>query len=399
MREKLLFIISSLNTGGAQAAMAKLSLALSKDYEIDWILNSDENIIYDYRGNIHSLKMAEPKDRSSYGYILKTFFKRLSVIGKMKKKGGYKACISFLDSANIANVMTGRHGSKIILSQRSSFAGRPEKKRSPLVLFVDKFFYKKADAVVAVSQGVRKELIDLFGLKEDRVFAINNGFDNEKILSMKGEETSDFVRQPGKFYFVNVGRLDYPKGQWHLIRAFSKVAKVSPQAQLIIIGDGAEEEYLKSLISGLGLEERVSIMPFRENPFQIMGRCDAFVFSSLYEGFSNAIVEGLICGLPCISTDHRSGAREILAPHTPFFYQTFDKEEDAEFGILVPVCSGTRHDAAAPLEKEEEILGDAMINMLKNPEIKGNYKYAAKQRGLQFDLYAKGGEWKDIIEA
>jgi glycosyltransferase involved in cell wall biosynthesis len=56
----------------------------------------------------------------------------------------------------------------------------------------------------------------------------------------------------------------------------------------------------------------------------------------LWEGFSNALVEAMVCGVAVASSDYRSGPGEILAPNTDFNYQT-QKPEFAEYGVFMPV--------------------------------------------------------------
>lgn len=398
MKSKLLFIISSLNTGGAQSAMANLSIALSSLYDIDWLLNSDDKIAYEYRGNLISLGIHEPENRNDLSYQIKALFKRLRGIKQLKKTGKYVATISFLESANIANVLTGNKYSKTIISQRNTVSGRRMGIKGKLLVCLDKVLYKKADEMVAISNGVRKELLGKFGLIPEKTTTILNGYDIEAIRHGMEEIPEDFSKEDGTFSFVNMGRLHDQKGQWHLIRAFSKVYEKSNFARLVIIGSGEEQGYLESLIKGYQLEGKVKILPYRKNPFSVLSKCDAFVFSSLYEGFGNVLCESIICGLPAIASDYRSGAREILAPDTDVDIEVKDKIDYAEYGLIVPVCSGNRFSSSESLEMQELLLSEAMISLMENEGLYQKYKLKAAERANQLSLDHKCEEWRKIIE-
>ena len=398
MKPKLLFLISSLNTGGAQSAMANLSIALSDLYDIDWLVNSDEKIAYDYFGNLISLGIKEPDNRNNLTYQGKAFFKRLSMLKVLKKSGDYLATISFLESANIANILTRKYGTKTIISQRNTITNRRLGLKGKILVKVDKSLYKKADEMVAISEGVRKELLQKMGLDPRKTTTILNGYNIEAIKKGMKEEPEAFELEEGTFTFINMGRLHDQKGQWHLIRAFSKVYEEDKAARLLIVGSGSEEEYLRSLIDGYNLQNVVKIMPYRKNPFSVMGKCDAFVFPSRYEGFGNVLPEALICGLPSIATDYRSGAREILAPSTDVDCEVENDIDYAEYGLLVPVCSGIKYDSNTPLEKQESILAEAMLLLMRDADLYDKYKKQADERASQLSFKQKAMEWKKIIE-
>lgn len=398
MKPKLLFLISSLNTGGAQSAMANLSIALSDLYDIDWLVNSDEKIAYDYFGNLISLGIKEPDNRNNLTYQGKAFFKRLSMLKVLKKSGDYLATISFLESANIANILTRKYGTKTIISQRNTITNRRLGLKGKILVKVDKSLYKKADEMVAISEGVRKELLQKMGLDPQKTTTILNGYNIEAIKKGMKEEPEAFELEEGTFTFINMGRLHDQKGQWHLIRAFSKVYEEDKAARLLIFGSGSEEEYLRSLIDGYNLQNVVKIMPYRKNPFAVMGKCDAFVFPSRYEGFGNVLPEALICGLPSIATDYRSGAREILAPSTDVDCEVENDIDYAEYGLLVPVCSGIKYDSNTPLEKQESILAEAMLLLMRDVDLYDKYKKQADERASQLSFKQKAMEWKKIIE-
>ena len=75
---------------------------------------------------------------------------------------------------------------------------------------------------------------------------------------------------------------------------------------------------------------------FRENPYQFLARARVFVFTSLWEGFPNALIEAMASGAPALSADCAAGPREILSPETPFYFRTL-KAEPAPYGLLMPV--------------------------------------------------------------
>ena len=83
---KIAFIVSSLDTGGAQRAVSNIVTNWPVDWEIDNILNNAAIIKYPYKGNIIDLKIKEPKNRKSIWYQLKVFLKRFRRIKSLKRK-------------------------------------------------------------------------------------------------------------------------------------------------------------------------------------------------------------------------------------------------------------------------------------------------------------------------
>jgi glycosyltransferase involved in cell wall biosynthesis len=395
---KILFFISTLENDGAERAMSNITTHLPDNVEADILLNSVSEHDFPTNANIISLGM-KPDSSKGIGYQLIALIKRIPTLYRLKRDNHYDACISFMDSANMCNILTGNKYCKTIISVRVSVS----QDKSLLYRFAVKpmvrILYNKADYVTAVAEGINKELIDVFGIQPKRVKTITNGYDLSIIRNLAHEDIDinipDFDK---KFVYVTVGRYAEQKAQWHLIRAFSNIANKCDNAILLIIGQGEEKEYLENLKKENHMENRIYLLPYQKNPFSVLDKCDVFVMPSLFEGYCNALCEALICGLPCIATDFQSSAREILAPDTPYDYRITDGIEYAEYGILTPVCSGIRYKGSEPIERQEECLSLAMLSLYEDRDMLENYRNKADIRAVQLDIEKKVHEWIELAE-
>ena len=100
-----------------------------------------------------------------------------------------------------------------------------------------------------------------------------------------------------------LARLDAMKGYPDFLRAAAQVAKRRSDVKFICIGDGAEQQSLKSLAADLGIADRVVFPGPAHDPVAALNGLDLFCSASITEGFSNSIAEAMACGLPCVVTD------------------------------------------------------------------------------------------------
>ena len=399
--KKLIFMVSTLNTGGAQRALANMSLVFPQAYEIDFLLNDAQDICYEYKGNIIDLGLKPQKDKTNLFYQMKVFLKRYCELKKRKKSGNYIACISALTSANAVNILTRTKGCKSIVSIRNYTSKSPIRglKRSIAETAI-RLLYNRADAVVAVSESVRHDLIQNYGVKPEKAVTIYNGYDLDKIRTLSQTDLQGAERnwfQPQGFVIVTAGRFTQEKGHWHLIRAMRRIVKEFPDTRLLILGEGELEPYLRELIADCGLQDHVVLCGFAKNPYHIVSRCDLYVMPSLTEGFPNAMAEAMCCGLPVVSADFDSGAREILAPLTPITKKTRKQYEMEQYGVLCPVCDGRRYTAREPLTAEEQIMADAVTAMLRDDEMRRRYAERALERAGELDGKAMIQSWVKLL--
>ena len=265
-----------------------------------------------------------------------------------------------------------------------------------------KMLYNWADNVVAVSEGGRNELIKDFKIRSRNVVTIENGYDLDDLQRQVQKELTDKEKViiKNKKIIVTIGRLSEEKGQWHLIRAFTEVVKRVPNILLIVIGSGELEEYLKRLTRLCGMEQNIYFTGHVSNPYQYLNNAEIFVLPSMREGFPNALAEALCIGVPCISTDFRTGARELLAPELDVQGNGIEDIVEAEYGILTPLCSGRQYqDLQEPLEAAERYLAEAMIKLLTDDEKRNKYREKSKIRRESLKIETMISRWIEVIES
>ena len=398
---KILFVIPYMNEGGAQRFLSNLQSYFPDDLEIETLVNSEYKKAYEFRGVIHTLGINELPRTNSVLFQFRVFIKRLVKLRKMKQSGKYYACISIIDSSNVANILSGNRKCKTVISVVTSLSSI---RKLPQYRFIvnplAKLLYNRADNVVAVSAELRKELIDEFGINENRISAITTGCDINSINSRKLEpiEQSIMTRLTGKRIICNVGRMSYPKGQWHLIRAFKSVKESVPDAILILAGEGELEKYIRDIIDRLDLSEDVILLGHTENVYKYLNVSDVFAFPSLLEGFPNALAEALCVGIPCVATDFKTGARELLSPELLFNGQVIDTTIECQYGLLTPICSGKQYTADEPLEKGEIELAKALIKLLRDSDLNIRYRELSVVRGKELDIKNTVAKWVNLLE-
>ena len=375
--KKVMFLSAHLSYGGAEKVLSELSCNLPDDIEQVIVLYEKE-ITYPYKARLISLD--SPITSLSFFNRAYKFIQRILRLKKIIKMENPDCVISFMEEANFINIMVSENPIVTVHIMQSI---NPKKLSSLIAIkLLISVLYNSAK-VIAVSKGVKNDLIKKFGVKEEKVQVIYNPVRINEIQILSGEEINDDFQGDNIPIIATCGRLTEQKGQWHLIRAFSEVRKRIP-CRLVIMGKGELEGYLKELTRELNLQNDVIFLGWQKNPYKYIANADVFVMSSLWEGFGIVLVEAMACGLPVISTDCPCGPREILDLNNS---KTNTKSaEYAEFGVLTPVCDGRFYKAEDSLTKEEGILADAIIQILSNKNLSEHYSKVGSQRAYDFDV-------------
>lgn len=172
--------------------------------------------------------------------------------------------------------------------------------------------FLQADAHLAISTGIERQLISM-GVNERKIFPIYNPVS-------KKNRIIETATQP---VFIFVGRLESlnQKNVTELIKGFALVHKSNADAELRIIGDGADRHVLEDLVHSLGLENHVEFLGWKRSPFEGLKQATALVLTSTFEGLPMVLLESISFGLPVVSSDIQTGPADIVNPENGLLYQ------------------------------------------------------------------------------
>lgn len=375
--KKLAILIYSMANGGAERVVSTLLFHLRDNYELTLVLmNStlfypipqDIKVIYLENSNPHE---------NGFKKLLKLpllAFKYNTLL----KKENIDISLSFTSRPNYINVLTKLLGTqtKIIVNERStpSELYKNRSLQSYINKLLIKILYPKAHIVLTNSNGNARDLQQNFNIKKCKT--VYNPFNITNIQKLGQEEINISKKQ---FTFVTIGRLDHGKNHQLIIDSICDL-----NASLWIIGSGELKEELTQYIDNLNLQNRVFLLDKQQNPFKYLTKADCFIFSSNYEGFPNVLIEALSCNLPVISTDCKSGPREILAPNTSPSYQLKNGYENAQYGLLTPI-------------KNKSELIKTMRLIMENTDLREHYKSLATIRASDFHVYKIKKKYIEVL--
>ena len=206
------------------------------------------------------------------------------------------------------------------------------------------------DAVFAVSAKVAAHVTSVDGVPPNRVHVIYNGIDLAPPIPSNPMDSAPVV--------TTIGNIRHVKGHDILIQAAAQVVAEIPHVQFSIAGEILEPAYfseLESQVAALGLSSNFRFLGNVEDLPSLLAAATIFVLPSRSEGFSNALLEALSMGLPCVATDVGGNAEAL---------------DDGSSGLIVPP-----EDVAA--------LARALTRVLLDPALANNLSVEARRAATE----------------
>lgn len=306
-RIKLMFLVGSLGTGGAERFVANALEMLPRDrFELSVALY-----------------------RSDYAYgIPKEVL--VTVLEKYKPWDNIRASMKFARSINqikpdvlisawsIPNVFAAetlrwtRHKPVWI----ARIANDPTREESGVYGWWAKKSYLRASHFISVSSELTKVFIKKYPFVKGRVTTIHNAV-NCNLLETRAKDKVEFPKEMqeaikrGWPIIMSIGRLESQKRFDLLLRAFACL-DVNIKPLLVILGEGSLRKDLGMLALELGIKDSVLLPGFVPNPHAWLVKATVFILCSDYEGMSNALLEAQALGVPAVATDCFFGNAEII---------------------------------------------------------------------------------------
>lgn len=375
-KPKILFIIESLNVGGAEKALVSLlSLLNYSEMDVTLLLISesgrfvkDANVISDLKIS-HVIKPRSSKFTSIINALkIKCYYKWLppKYIGNTICRG-YDIVIAFTEGFLTKWIGASTENCKKIAWVHTDMINNDWPVKTGVFSNVEEEHkaYLNFDEVITVSESVAEGMRKKFGLKN--ITTIYNILD----CSIQKKAQSKIKYQPThKLNLISVGRLEPVKGYDVLIEALScLVNHHGLDISLCLVGDGSSRSYLEKMVKDYNLQNYVFFAGEQANPYPFIAVSDVYVCSSKQEGFNIAILEAMSLGKPVVTTNS-VGPREILA--------------DGDFGLLI--------------ENDLESLIEAIYSISKDPDNLVRLSKLSQQRASQFSSEVQIKKINEILK-
>jgi glycosyltransferase involved in cell wall biosynthesis len=357
---RIAFVIPSLGAGGAERVASLLANEWSANgHEVTLVTFDAPSTepFFALHPGIALRGLSAPAEPRGLLGKLSTNAARVSRLRSVLLEIDPDAVVAFMTEANVVALWAGRGlGIPVVVSERN----QPDRPGLGTVhRLVRRLAYPKARAIVVQTDSIASWARARFSVP---VHIIPNP------VRLNADEAR---REQGDVqWLVSLGRLTHQKGFDVLIKSFAAITAKHPNWRLAIYGEGPDRAQLERLRAMSGCENRIFLPGLVKDSAQALGRASLFVLPSRFEGYPNALLEALACGLPVIATTCPGGTVEILA--------------NGAHGMLVPP-----DDVAA--------MTTALDAMFSTPDLRDAYAWKARRAVARLDITAVSKLWLDLL--
>ena len=353
---KILYIIGTLDLGGAERQLVALAKGLdrSRFLPLVFCLTATGPLAADLEEAGIEAKCFGLRGLKVWRNPIRIARYLLALFTDLKKEEPeivhgllFHAYILGTFAAKIARV-------PIVITSRRSLghfkAGKPHS------LLAERLVNRMTDLIIANSEAVKQDVVRQEKVEPSKVRVVYNGIDPSlyDVPADPALRASLGIPEEAKVVGVIANLIHY-KGHCFLLQAWQTVKQKIPGARLLLIGDGPLRGELEALVKELHLEEEVLFLGSRQDIPQLLALMDVAVLPSLEEGFPNAVLEAMAAGKPVVATNVGGVPEAIIHEET---------------GFLVP-------------PKDPKALADAIIRVLSDPELAMNMGKAGRDRVIR----------------
>lgn len=319
--KKIYIILPDLSAGGAERVAITIARILKKSgFNIEFInLGNPEGDMYDWivpeftmtSFGCNRVLTAIPKLYSFMKEHSKAIFfssrEHVNVVGLLCAKIANREMVVRIPNMPKNKLVSGVSGIK-----------------ASVIKNINKRLLKSGKWVIAQNNEMRKQLIEVYNLQENKVIAINNPVDKEYVLHSAKDTNNPYPKN--ETIFLNICNIAYSKGIDILLKAWEKVVSQIPNAHLYIAGRN-NSEYAQSLVNKAHEDTKITFLGFQSNPYPFLKYCDCFVLPSRMEGFPNVVLEAMCFNRPIACTSCVEVIKDIINPGKNGYYCDIEDSE------------------------------------------------------------------------
>jgi glycosyltransferase involved in cell wall biosynthesis len=324
---RILYLIDRLHStgGGAEGVIRKLCGVLpergfSCSVATFW---AGEGVEQQFPCPVHVFPIGSMYGRSALRYAI--------AFARLLRREHFDIVHTFFPASDIWGGTVARlAGCPVLVSSRRDMGIlRSRKHRLPYV-FANRLF----DQVQAVSETVRAKCIAEDHLPSDRVVTVPNGIDLDAVdVEAPADRQTAFQVDDDCAIVVTVANLRPVKGIDVLIRSAALVREQVRNVIFAVIGEAHDAIYpqeLNALADRLGVAGNLRFMGRRDDVYALLKAADVFCLPSRSEGMSNALLEAMACGLPCVATNVGGNPEVVVDGRTGYLVPAEDPSALAE---------------------------------------------------------------------
>jgi len=325
---RLLLVVDSLETGGAERQVVDLAVTLRrKDYEITVacsVAGEFSDVLGDAGIPVHPLLRRLVKRRLSAAYAWR--LRRL-----LRRERFDLVHAHIYASTAAAAIATLGTGVPLVITEHTEASWQSWRAR-----WISRWVYRRVEHIISVSTPIERRLIKRDGAHSDLITVIPNA-----VVSASEPRPDASPTELRERPLVGVvARLQPEKGVANFLEAAARVSPLFPEAHFVIAGGGPLRQELVDLAEDLGLKSRVHFLGFRSDASALIESMDVLVIPSLTEGSPLVTLEAMAAGVPVVASAVGGIPDQIR----------HDKE-----GLLVP-------------PGDTEALGEALLDLLRDPD-------------------------------
>ncbi len=231
--------------------------------------------------------------------------------------------------ANAADTLKFAVSSKMLASWKPPLVYRNANKMgdfitSKLKWSLNNFYISRLAYVISVSKECEKDFIKTFSYPQENISTVEIGVEEQKLGGIPKDLKGIFKRGP---VLAHIGGFVPEKNHVGLINIFKHVFTEFPDAQLILLGKGKQENQIKNLVIEFNIQKKVHFLGYRTDVLNILHNSEAFVLPSLIEGLPAVILESMYCQTPVVAYNVGGIGEVVISEKTGWLINKGDENK------------------------------------------------------------------------